>query len=56
MSFILEYISFCMFFFFMFFTFILCFKIANYIATEWYFLLKSLGSKIIRTTKRKENK
>lgn len=56
MSFILEYISFCMVFFFIFFTFILCFKIANYFACEWFDILKLFASKLISTIKRKENK
>lgn len=54
MSFILDYISFCMYFFVVFFTFILCFKVANYFASDWFYVLKKLCSKVISTIKRKE--
>ncbi len=56
MSFILEYISFCMVLFFLLFTFILCFKVANFFAVEWFDILKSFGSKVLRTIRRKEDK
>ena len=56
LSFILEYITYCLFFTSVLFTFILCFKVAKSLANDWYLTLKQLGSKIISTIKRKDVK
>lgn len=56
LSFVFEYITVCLVLVFFLFTFILCFKIANYIATDWFYSIKSIFKKLIKALRKKDRK
>lgn len=56
LSLILEYITYCMVLVFILFTFILCFKIANYLAIDCFYSIKTVCKKIIKVLRKNDRK